>query len=59
MGHYTVRTGKHDVGVLLGGLTNNKKTVFVNIVINIVYNKSWSCNYFLNRTIGGARFMVQ
>ena len=40
MGHYTVRTGKHDVGVLLGGLTNNKKTVFVNIVINIVYNKS-------------------
>ena len=28
MGHYTVRIGKHNVGVLLGGL-NNKKNVFV------------------------------
>ena len=29
MGHYTVRIGKHNVGVLLGGLNNNKKNVFV------------------------------
>ena len=30
-----------------------------NIVINIVYNKSSSSNCFLNKTLGGVRFMVQ
>ena len=31
MGHYTVRTGKHNVGVLLGGLKNNKKKVLYSV----------------------------
>ena len=30
-----------------------------NIVINTVYNKSWSSNCFLNKTLGGVRLMVQ